>query len=315
MADIVLINCRSVYVYSAPEHFQRQMEKTLVGVEGVLCHMDDILVFGHTKADHDARLYETLQKLQSAGVTLNPSKCQLERTELRFLGHLLTEQGVRPDPEKTAAISKMPPPSNVKELRRFMGMINHLGKFSDRLAELAQPLRELLGKGTSWTWDSAQNTAFRNIKAEIIKPKVLTHYDINADLKVSADASSYGLGAVLLQKSGHTWQPVMYASRTMTTTKCRYAQLEKEALAITWSCEKFSSYILGKKFAIETDLKLLIPLLGNKSLHSLPPRIMRFRLRLVRFDYEISHVPGKLLATADTLSHAPLQSLDTHISL
>ena len=291
------------------------MEKTLVGVEGVLCHMDDILVFGHTKDEHDARLEATLQKLHSAGVTLNPSKCQFERTELRFLGHLLTEQGIQPDPEKTAAISNMPPPANVKELRRFMGMINHLGKFSDRLAMLTRPLRELLSKGNSWTWNSAQNTAFNNVKAELTKPRVLTHYNVNADLKISADASSYGLGAVLLQKNGQSWQPVTYASRATTTTECHYAQVEKEALAITWSCEKFSSYILGKKFAIETDHKPLIPLLGNKSLHSLPPRILHFRLRLARFDYVISHVPGKLLVTADTLSRAPLPSVDTQTSL
>jgi len=122
-----------------------------------------------------------------------------------------------------------------------MEMINHLGKFSDRLAMLTQPLREILSKGNSWTWNSAQNTAFNNVKAELTKPRVLTHHNVNADLKISADASSYGLEAVLLQKNGQSWQPVTYASRAMITTECHYAQVEKEALAITWSCENFQA--------------------------------------------------------------------------
>ena len=131
-------------------------------------------------------------------------------------------------------------------------------------------------------------------------------YDVSADLKVSADVSSYGLGAVLLQNNS-SWQPVAFASRVMSDTESRYALVEKEALATTWACEKFSSYILGKMFTIETDHKPLVPLLGTKNLDSLPPRVLRFRLRLSRFEYQIRHVPGKYLYTADTLSRAPIQ--------
>ena len=205
----------------------------------------------------------------------------------------------------------MPHPTCIKELKRFLGMAYHLGKFSPHLAELSQPLRELLSKNSLWVWDDAQDKAFNLIKAELAKPTVLALYDVNADLKISADASSYGLGAVLLQKNNQSWQPVVYASRAMTSTECRYAQVEKEALAITWACDKFASYVLGKKFNIETDHKPLVPLLGSKSLDSLPPRILRFRLRLARFEYDIAHVPGKLLVTADTLSRSPLYSSDT----
>lgn len=126
-----------------------------------------------------------------------------------------------------------------------------------------------------------------------------------AELKLSADASSYGLGAVLLQKVDSDWKPVAFASRSMTDTERRYAQVEKEALAITWACEKFSMYILGKQFEVETDHKPLVPLLGSKHLDSLPPRVLRFRLRLARFDYSIVHIPGKHMYTTDTLSRAP----------
>ena len=123
---------------------------------------------------------------------------------------------------------------------------------------------------------------------------------------MSADASSFGLGVVLLQCKGDSgWKPVAYASRFLSETKRCYTQIEKEALAVTWSCEKLSDYILGSKFEIETDHKPFIPLLSNKHLNNLPPRVLRFRLRMAKYDYTISHVPGKLLYTADTLSRDP----------
>ena len=130
------------------------------------------------------------------------------------------------------------------------------------------------------------------MKQELTKPSTLALYDPNADTKVSADASSHGLGAVLLQKFDGIWKPVAYASRSMTETEKRYAQIEKEALATTWACEKFSVFILGINIEIETDHKPLVPLLGVKHLDSLPPRVLRFRLRLDRFNYSIQHVPG-----------------------
>ena len=203
----------------------------------------------------------------------------------------------------------MGPPSSIPELRRFLGMANHLGKFTPNLAQLSQPLRELLSKKNSWVWGPAQEVAFNQIKADLTQPTVLTLYDPAAPTKVSADASSYGLGAVLLQKNGEHWKPVAYASRSMTNTERRYAQVEKEALAVTWACDRFSDYILGRFFEIETDHKPLVPILNTKNLDKLPPRVVRFRLRLARFDYIVCHVPGKLLYTADALSRAPLNDV------
>ena len=122
---------------------------------------------------------------------------------------------------------------------------------------------------------------------------MLAHYDVHAKTKISADASAYGLGAVLLQsQDGVTWQPVAFASRSLNETELRYAQIEKEALAIVYACEKFSEYVLGKVILLETDHKPLVPLLGSKSLDILPPRVLCFRIRLMRFQYSINHVPG-----------------------
>ena len=222
-------------ISSAPEHFQKRMSEILSGLDGVLCLMDDVLVFGKDKKEHDERLMAALKRIEAAGATLNPSKRKFRKQQLKFLGHLVDGEGIRADPNKTSAITEMKPPTNISELRRFMGMVNQLGKFSHNLADLTQPLRQLLSKKSTWLWGPDQDQAFANVKAELAKPTVLTLYDPLAPTKVSADASSYGLGAVLMQKSDSQWRPVAYASRSMTETERRYAQIEKEALATTWA--------------------------------------------------------------------------------
>ena len=297
-------------ITSAPELFQRRMSVMLEGLPGVLCLMDDIIIYGASREEHDARLEATLLQLQAAGATLNAKKCEFQKTEMKFLGHIVSREGIRPDPDKTAALVNMEAPNNVSELRRFMGMANQMGKFSPRLAEVSQPLRELLSTKRQWAWDHSQERAFAQMKEELSKPTVLALYDSKAETKVSADASSYGLGAVLLQKSGAVWRPVAYASRALSDTEGRYAQIEKEALALTWACERFSKYLLGRSFFVETDHKPLVPLFSSKHLDNLPPRILRFRLRLAWYSFTISHVPGKLLYTADALSRSPCQNGD-----
>ena len=195
-------------------------------------------------------------------------------------------------------------------------MVNQMSKFSPNIAHISKPLRELLSTKRVWTWSSAQEESFKKLKEELSSPRVLALHDTSAKTKISADASAYGLGAVLLQQQDdEKWRPVAFASRTMNEAELRYAQIEKEALALTWALEKFSEYVLGKVVCLETDHKPLIPLLGQKSLDLLPPRVLRFRLRLMRFQYSIHHVPGKTLYTADTLSRAPLcEAVDTTTS-
>lgn len=261
-------------ISSAPELFQRQISKVLEDLPGAVCLMDDVLIFGADEAEHKARLTAMMERLSSAGVTLNSEKCQFHQTSIKFLGHIIDERGIQADPKKTVAILKMDAPSNVTDLRRFMGMANQLGKFSPRLAELSQPLRELLSAKRSWVWGPPQEQAFAEVKAELTRPTVLALYNPQAATKVSADASSYGLGAVLLQQSDDVWRPVAYASCSLTETERRYAQIEKEALAITWACEKFANYILRREFLIEMDHKPLVPVLSTKHLDRLPPRVL-----------------------------------------
>ena len=200
----------------------------------------------------------------------------------------------------------MKPPCSITELRRFMGMVNQMTKFSPNIAHLSKPLWELLSTKNVWTWTDTQEESFNKLKEDISSPRVLALYDPSATTKVSADASAYGLGAVLLQQQDDKWHPVAFASCALSETELQYAQIEKEALALTWVLEKFLEYVLDKVIHLETDHKPLISLLGQKSLDLLPPRVLRFRLPLMRFQYTIHHVPGKSLYTADTLSRAPL---------
>ena len=173
-----------------------------------------------------------------------------------------------------------------------------MGKFTPNLAEKTKPMRELLSTENQWIWEAEQERSSLEVKKELSSTPTptLALYSPYHKTTSSANASSYGLGAVLTQRQADScWRLVAYASRAMTETEHMYAQVEKEALAVTWACEKFADYIIGKKFKLETEHKPLIPLLGRSmSLACLPPRIQRFRMRLMTMTYQIVHVLGKI---------------------
>ena len=191
--------------------FQHHMGEILQDLPGVVCHVDDVLVSGKDQREHDSHLHTVLQKIQ-AGLTLNKDKCKFS-----YNSHRLTK--VHGNEQSTHQIFTSPGP----------------------------PLRELLKANTTWLWTPHHDEAFSKLKTEISSPRVLAHYDINAQTKISADASAYGLGAVLLQCQGNlNWKPVAFASRCLNPTEIRYAQIEKEALGLVWACETFSDFVLGK---------------------------------------------------------------------
>ena len=148
----------------APEHFQRRMSEILQGLEGVVCLVDDILVYGSTQTEHDAHLKAALQHIKQAGLTLSKEKCEFNKSEIKFLGQLVDHSGVHPDPDKIRAIRDMKAPTNIRELRQFLGMINHLSKFSPFLADQTKPLRDLLSSKNHWIWGDQQAKAFTEIK-------------------------------------------------------------------------------------------------------------------------------------------------------
>lgn len=293
-------------IKSAPEVFQKRIRETVPDGPGIVGLMDEFVIFGATEEEHDKRLREVLSKLQAAGWTLNAEKCQFKVKEVKFLGHVISSEGIKPDPNKTEAIANLPRPNSVKELKRFLGMSGFLSKFIPKMADIANPLYELLKNNVEWIWGPAQEASFQRIKEELCQTPGLSMFDLHKEIYISCDASSYGLGAVLYHMKEGYISPICYASRTLSNAEKRYAQIEKEALAIIWSCDRFRDYIIGKQVHIETDHKPLVPIFMSKPLDTLTPRLQRIKLRMMRYDFSISHKPGKELVIADTLSRSPI---------
>ncbi|UYV76586.1 K02A2.6-like, partial [Cordylochernes scorpioides] len=176
----------------------------IAGMDGVMCYLDDILIFASDSKTHDRILRLVLRKLKEAKVTLNKAKCVFGVPRINFLGHILDEDGIRPDPAKIEAVAKMPAPTDVHGARRFLGMVNHLGRFVENLSEIVAPLNQLLVKGQDFVWDCSQERAFRKLKELLTTQPILAAYDVRKPTMVSSDASSYGLGAVLKQEASHS---------------------------------------------------------------------------------------------------------------
>ena len=190
-----------------------------------------------------------------------------------------------------------------------MGMVNHLGKFIPLLAEMSESRRQLLCKDTTWLWTDPQQRAFEQIKTTLTSAEVSACYDPSRPTIIAADASFSGIGAVLLQvKDDGNRRPISYASRSLSNAEKRHAVIEKEALAGVWACEKYSEYVVGMNFVLETDHKPLQTLFNTTELSKTLRRVQRFCLQLMRFSVTVKYVPGKHQLTADALSRAPIES-------
>ena len=290
-------------IHSASEIFQAEIAQIINDIDGVDNMQDDIIVWGETKEEHNARLREVLSRIRKSGLKLNKSKCVIGTSEITFLGHNLSNKGIKPDPSKIEAIINMPIPNNKTELQRFLGMVNYLGKFIPNISNVTAPLRQLLQKDTIFNIDKAQMKALNDLKTHITSSPILQFYNPTASLRLRTDASTDGLGAMLEQQSDGDWHPIAYASRATTSAEKNYAPIESEALSIVFGCERFHDYLYGRSFTILNDHQPLKTIF-SKPITNCPPRIQRFMLRLQRYDFELLYAPGKSMVVADTLSRA-----------
>lgn len=208
-----------------------------------------------------------------------------------------------PDPDKVRDIQEAPAPSNISEVRSFLGMVNFCWRFIPDLTNLTKHLRELTKSATTWQWGPDQEQAFKDSKAALSAVTTLSYFDPARPTNVAVDASPYGLGAVLTQQRNEEWAPIAYASRSLTETEQRYSQIEREAIAIQWACRHFHIYVYGHPFTVSMDHKPLIPLFQG-SASKPPPRIEKWILQLQGYDYRVEYKPGSS-NSADYLSRHP----------
>ncbi|XP_041651122.1 uncharacterized protein K02A2.6-like [Cheilinus undulatus] len=296
-------------VASAPAIFQRTMESLLKGIPFVTVYLDDILVSGVDEADHLENLDTVLARLEEAGLRLKRNKCTFLQEQVEYLGHRVDRQGLHPVEKKVKAIMEAPAPTNVTELKSYLGLLNYYNKFLPNLATLLAPLHELLRQDVKWTWKQKQEEAFQRSKALLHSAQVLVHYSADRELILSCDASPYGVGAVLshVMEDGSE-KPLGFMSRTLSPAETRYSQLDKEGLAVIFGIQRFHKYLYGRPFTIYTDHKPLISLFNEKK--PIPqmgsPRVQRWAVHLSAYEYKIVYKPGKQHANADALSRLPM---------
>ena len=295
-------------ISSAPEEFQRRMHTTLQGLSGVEVIADDILVYGcgdteeEYQRDHDENLLHLLQRARERNLKLNKKKLKLCLSEVSYMGHKLTREGLCPDPAKVKAIIDMPKPDNKRAVECFLGCLQYLSRFMPQLATVAAPLRLLTEQSAIFTWQTKQEEAFQSLKTMITNVPVLKFYDAKEEVTLQCDASEKGLGATLLQKG----QPVAFISRSLSKTEQNYAQIEKECLAIVFACERFNQYIHGReRICVQTDHRPLVPIF-SKPIYNAPKRLQRMLLRLQKYALKLCYCPGKEMYVADMLSRAYL---------
>ena len=228
-------------ISTAPEEFQRRLSDALKGLKGVSVVADDILIYGKDQTEHDDNLRKCLKRARECGLKLNKKKCRFHMRELPYIGHILTSEGVKPD-LKVCAIRNMEAPMNSEEVRRFLGHVNYIAKFMPNLSAKSEPLRRLLNlPDKEFCWGVDQRTAYETLKQMLTSEKLLQYYDSRKLIVIQTDASTAGLGAVLLQKD----KPVAYASISFSKSESNYAPTELECLAIVFAMNKFEQYIFG----------------------------------------------------------------------
>ena len=217
------------------------------------------------------------------------------------MGHIISAEGPKPDPEKVKAMKDMPLPETKEDVHRFLGSIQYLTKFLPVLAEVETLLQELTRKEVIFHWDKPQADAFQDM---CCKAPVLAYYDVNKEVTIQCDASKEAVGAVLLQEG----RPVAYASRKLRESEINWAPIEKEMLAIVFSTQKFREYILGKMTVDQTDHKPIETIL-HKPIVTAPLRLQAMMLKVSDYDLKVGYLPGKKQVLADTLSRASLNEL------
>ncbi|UYV81418.1 K02A2.6-like [Cordylochernes scorpioides] len=266
-----------------------------------ITYVDDLLIYADTIQEHNKKLKGILEKAKENNIKFDLTKAQICLTKVRFLGHLISQNGIDPEPNKIDKLITFKRPEDKKSLQRIMGLYNYLGKFIPNLAASTSNIRGILRKNVVWHWGPKQEGEFDHIKECVRNAPSLAHFDKSKMLILQCDASKDAMGAALLQED----RPLAFASASFSDSQEQYSQIEKELLSAYYGCKKFEYLLSGHTFVVQTDHQPLLPLV-KKPLSDISPRLQRLVMKLIAFDFKLQYKPGKYLIVADTLSR------DTH---
>lgn len=300
---------------NAPATFQNLMNVVLQPVMkkgNVRVYMDDLVVSSNTFEQHLEILNEVFSLLLEAGLTINWKKSHFLQAEIEYLGHIVGQGQLKASPGKISAVVDMPPPSNQKQVKSFIGACAWFKRFIPSFSTVCEPLTRLLKKNQPWNWGDEQKAAFQDLKQCLTTSPILRCPDFSLPFTIETDASNVGLGAVLKQVAGSETYVVAYASRTLNSAERDLATTHKELLGVLFGVEKFRPYVEGCKFLLITDHSALTWLLSLKNPMG---KFARWILRLSQFDFDVQHREGRSLAVSDCLSRTPYFSENTAMQL
>lgn len=285
----------------SPATFQRLMNTVLSGLQGIKCfiYLDDIVLYASSLEEHHEKLREIFDRLRKYNLKIQPDKCEFLRKEVTYLGHLVTEKGIKPDPKKIEIARNFPQPKSQRDIKSFLGFAGYYRRFIRDFSRISQPLNILLKQDAKFEWTSLQQESFEKLKNILTSEPLLQYPDFEKEFVLTTDASDKAIGAVLSQGEIGKDLPIAYASRTLNKAETRYSTIERELLAIVWSVKQFRPYIYGRTFKIVTDHKPLTWMFNIKDPGS---RLMRWRIKLEEYQFTVVYKQGKLNTNADYLS-------------
>ncbi|KAL7297542.1 hypothetical protein TKK_0009902 [Trichogramma kaykai] len=292
---------------NAPASFQRMMDKILMKYLYKFCfvYMDDIVIFSKSLQEHLQHIKLIFEELKQFNLKMQLDKSEFLRKEVPFLGHIITSDGIKPNPEKIKAIVEYPIPKTQKEIKAFLGLSGYYRKCIKDYAKITKPLTNALRKGEAINIKETNYIeAFNKCKELITNAPILQYPDFDKKFHITSDASNVAVGAVLSQE-GH---PISFFSRTLNSAEQNYSTIEKELLAIVEACRHFRSYVYGRKFVIEKDHKPLTWLWSLKTPNS---KLIRWRIKLEEYDYEVKYRKGCENHVADGLSRVEINALES----
>ena len=272
-------------------------------------YIDDMIVFSSSVDEHLEHLQLVFDRLREVGVRLHPAKCEFASPKVHYLGHVITAEGILPNPDKVKAVKEFRNPTNVKEVREFLGLAGYYRRFVPNFARVAGPLHSLTRQEVPFHWTGECQQSFDRLKQLLSEPPVLAYPDFARPFTLHTDASGKGLGAVLEQEGEEGKNhPVAYASRTLSKHEKNYGITDLEALGVVWALRHFRAYLLGHACVVVTDHAPLRALLKAKHQSG---KLARWGQTIAEFNVEIKYRPGRQHSNADALSRAPLESVNS----